>query len=171
MLSILLIIHCTTLVCNFIFNFVDFVAFIAKRFKGGQAQDSDVLQQVDKSTAKKKQEKKRVHFAEDVKSWDGPRQEHILLEQLVVDFWDDLPSLTVVDKLVDDANEDMLLILHNLLLRVVERVHQTTHSEGAELIVGGGEYGIRMESCDLPSLQILKAHVHKSYEAVAALPV
>ena len=123
-----------------------------------------------KSCLKKKRHKskKRVQFGDDVKSWDGPRQQHILLEQLVMDFWKSEPVVTVVDNLVQDGNEDMLLVLHNLLLSAVERVHRTTHSKGAELIVGGGKHGIRLKPGHLLHLQSLITHVNEIYHAVTA---
>merc|ERR1719472_450515 len=83
--------------------------------------------------------KKRVRFHDDSKKWDGPRQEHVLLERLVIDFWGTAQKLTVLEELVDDDNDTMLLTLKSLTMGAIKCVEQSVNDRGAPLIPGGAK--------------------------------
>lgn len=107
-----------------------------------------------------------VRFDDDAKTWDGPREAHILLENLVIDFWKPAPDVTIVDNLMDDANEQMLLDLLDTLLLAIERTQKSMRIEGAELIPGGGQYGVRLKLCNLADLNNLADYLRESCDIV-----
>ena len=114
---------------------------------------------------KKTKAKRCVRFADDTKSWDGQRQEHILLENLVKDYFSSAAKNTVLDDLIDNENAKMLLVLHELLLAAVERVKRNAVSM---LITNGsgGCYGIRLRQRNVSHLKKLIKDVHSAYDAV-----
>ena len=110
--------------------------------------------------------KKRVRFHDDSKKWDGPRQEHVLLERLVIDFWGTAQKLTVLEELVDNDNDTMLLTLKSLVMAAIERVEQSANNRGAPLIPSGAKRGVRLHLRNLPRVKLLLAHVEDSYNSV-----
>ena len=115
-----------------------------------------------KPCTQKPKAKKCVRFADDAKSWDGKRPEHILLENVVLELIVSR-QLTTIHKLIDAKNAKMLLILHELLLGAMERrLKHDFHDTGAALITRGcgGEHQIMLRKLHIPNLQLLIQHVH-----------
>lgn len=115
---------------------------------------------------KKQKAKKQVRFHCSAKKWDGPRQEHIFLERLAIEFWQQTPSVAVLNELVNDENDAMLLKVRDLLIVAMERVEHSEHINGAELIPGGGKHGIRLNSCNLPHAKLLLKSISEAYDTV-----
>lgn len=115
---------------------------------------------------KKQKTKKHVRFHCSTKKWDGPRQEHIILERLAMEFWQHTPSIAVLNELVNDENDAMLLKVRGLLIAAMERVDHSEHINGAELIPGGGKHGIRLNSCNLPHAKLLLKSISEAYDTV-----
>ena len=113
--------------------------------------------------------KRRVRFADDAKSWDGKRPQHILLENAVLEFWEATPEITTVSKLLDNKNAKMLLILHRLLLAAVERIKHDICDTGTALITSGdgGKYRITLQKGHVPHLQRLIKHVQTAHNSAA----
>lgn len=114
----------------------------------------------------KQKAKKQVRFHSSTKKWDGPRQEHVFLERLAIEFWQQTPSIAVLNELVNDENDVMLQKVRDLLLAAMERVDQTEHINGAELIPGGGKHGIRLNVCNLPHAKLLLKSISEAYDTV-----
>ena len=124
------------------------------------------------SRSKKKRKSKAsrgVRFNDEAKTWDGPREAHILLERLVIDFWKAKPDVTIVNNLIGDENEQMLLELFDTLLSTIERIQTSIHMEGAHLIPGGGQNGVRLKPCNLAHLNQLVAYLRQSHDIVKGL--
>jgi len=115
---------------------------------------------------KKQKTQKQVRFHCCTKKWDGPRQEHIVLERLAMEFWQQTPSIAVLNELVNDENDAMLLKVRDLLIAAMERVDHSEHINGAELIPGGGKHGIRLNSCNLPHAKLLLKSISEAYDTV-----
>jgi len=116
------------------------------------------------STTQKPKLKKGVQFHCSAKTWDGPREEHCLLERLALEFWQARPSTAVLDELVNDVNESMLLKLRDFMVDVIERVNQNfENSKGAQLIPGGGKRGIRLKACHVPHAKLLLCKINKAF--------
>ena len=97
--------------------------------------------------------KKHVRFHCEAKTWDGPRPGHLLLERLALEFWwQETPAVSVLQELAVAGNKKMLAVLHDLMLATMKNVDQKFSSRGAELISGGGKYGIRLKTCRLTKL-------------------
>ena len=97
--------------------------------------------------------KKHVRFNCDAKTWDGPRPGHLLLERLALEFWwQETPAVTVLQELAVAGNKKMLTVLYDLMLAAMKNVDQNIDSRGAELVPGGGKYGIRLKACGLAKL-------------------
>ena len=118
-------------------------------------------------SGKKRSAKKKLRFHFSAKTWDGQRQEHILLERLALDYWQSPPKKIVLDKLLDSRNVKMLRKMRDILAAAIERIKQNFDSkEGAELIPGGGNQGIRLQSINLPHARRLLADITEVYDAV-----
>ena len=115
-----------------------------------------------KPDKRKSKVKKQVRFDSSSKTWDGPRVEHILLEQIVVDFWQRRGRVDVLNKLIEHGNSTMLSKLHSLLLDVIEREQKNPDSRGTALLPTGGKYAFRLRCCNVPHAKIL---LSKIYEA------
>ena len=114
--------------------------------------------------SKSKRKKKSVRFHSSTKSWDGQRQEHALLEKLALDFWEDESNITVLDDLLDDGNQGMLTKLRNLLIAAIESAEQNLNDKGAELVPGGGKFGITLTACDIPKSKLLLSNIHEVHD-------
>jgi len=132
-----------------------------------QATKPSLMHPGGKKARHKPKAKRCVRFADDAKSWDGKRPENILLENMVLEFWTPTPQFATVQKLVDDKNATMLLVLHGLLVAAVERVKHDVHGAGVALITSGcrGEYGIMLLKKYVPRLQRLIHLVHAAHNS------
>ena len=111
------------------------------------------------------QRKSNVILTNITEELDNLRQEHVLLERLMLDFWKTTPKVTLIDELIEDENENMLASLHESLLERIERVKSCSDKDGVHLIPGGGKMLIRLQPAHLPRLQRLTAHVYKAHRA------
>ena len=140
--------------------------------KGARNRNMTTLPAVNKScsncsTTQKPKVKKRVQFHCSAKAWDGPREEHVRLERLAVEFWGKRPSTAVLDELVNDVNESMLLKLRNLVMDAIERVNQSKNTKGTQLVPGGGgKHGIRLKACNVPHAKLLICKINEAFVKV-----
>ena len=115
-------------------------------------------------SSKKRKSKKSVSFDSDAKTWDGQRQEHILLERLATDFWKPKPDITVLEELYAARDAGMLLKMRDVLCAAIARILKDGKKD-AELIPGGGNVGIRVNSTHLPHLRLMLGKITELYDA------
>ena len=135
-----------------------------------QAKKQPLMHPGEQKARKKPTAKRCVRFADDAKSWDGKRPEHILIENIVLEFWKSTPQFTTVHKLVDDKNAAVLLVLHRFLVVAVERVKRDVRGAGVALITSGrgGQHHVLLRKEHIPHLQRLTQHVHAAHNMTAA---
>jgi len=115
---------------------------------------------------KKQKAKKCVRFNSDAKTWDGQRQENVLLERVVKEFWEPRPNVAILEKLASKGNQQILVTLNNLLVKTVKRVQLSTHSGGALLIPSGGKCHIRLKRINIPHAKLLHAYIKQLYNTI-----
>ena len=120
---------------------------------------------------KKRKAKKSVSFDSDAKTWDGKRQEHILLERLTLDFWKPQPDLTVLEELCDARDTNMLLKMRDVLIAAMERVIKRglDSKQSVELIPGGCTHGIKVDPRHMPYLKQILGKISETYDATYVL--
>ena len=120
---------------------------------------------------KKRKAKKSVSFDSDAKTWDGKRQEHILLERLTLDFWKPRPDLTVLEELCDARDTNMLLKMRDVLIAAIKRVFKRglNSKETVELIPGGCTHGIKVGLRHMPYLKQMLGKISEAYDATYVL--
>ena len=100
----------------------------------------------------KKKKKKRVRFATDAKAWDGMRLENATLQQVVLEFWQEKPAITVLKSLHDSCEEHTLRGLYNAFAAVIKRVEQDPKFNSPLLPEGGGQ-GIKFNGQHLQKMR------------------
>merc|ERR1712224_867404 len=115
--------------------------------------------------SKKPKSKKRVRFHCTAKDWDGPREVHILLKKLAIEFWQDQPKVSVLNSLVEKCNGTMLVSLREVLRAAIDRIKESD-AMGAELIPGGGKQGIRLKIVNIPHAKLLIQYIGEAHDLV-----
>lgn len=99
--------------------------------------------------------KKHVRFHESAKTWDGLRSKNALLQQLVVDFFADIPSVVLLRELLTQQRERDSFTVCSMLDDLISRVKQRA-PEGAVLLPKGDSKCIKLHSSQLPRLERLR---------------
>lgn len=110
---------------------------------------AESIQPIPKSSKKKK---KRVRFATDVKAWDGMRLENSILQEVVLEFWQATPAISVLKSLHDRCEEHTLRGLYNAVDAVIKRVERDPEFNSPLLPEGGGQ-GIKFNGQHVPKLR------------------
>lgn len=108
-----------------------------------------------KTQKKNVHRKKQVRFHESTKTWDGLRSNNALLQQLIVDFFANIPSVVMLRELLIEEREHdsftLCSMLDDLILRIKKRA-----LEGALLLPKGDSKCIKLHSSHLPRLEKLR---------------
>ena len=116
--------------------------------------------------------KKQVRFDSSTKTWDGKRQEHILLERFALDYREFPPDMTVVEELYDARDTNMLLKMREVLFAAIGRIRRNRDTKhGVELIPGGGNFRIRATTSQIPHFKRMLASIEDMYDATQLMSV